>query len=180
LSKSGYNGEDEEAQLSHFWTQIMTNKKLDGVEVWKQFEDLAVPRLELSVFERAAYAHLLRHTRLEGRLRLCFSIPGLARGARLSERGARRAVRSLVAKGALRLAERSKAGTRDRGAPCRRRSARCAPGSPRRAAWRTVQRGQPGEGRFSANGGTARGDPRARGRALLLLPAAVEAEDTVP
>jgi hypothetical protein len=87
-----------------------TNKKLDGVELWKQFEDLAVPRLELTVHERAAYAHLLRHTRLEGRTRLCFSIAWLARGARLTKRAASRAVRSLVAKGALRLAERSKAG----------------------------------------------------------------------
>ena len=87
-----------------------TNKRLDGVELWKQFEDLAVPRLGLSAYERATYAHLLRHTRLEGRLRLRFSIPWLARGANVSERGALKAVRSLIAKGALRLAECGRAG----------------------------------------------------------------------
>ena len=87
-----------------------TNKKIDGVEVWKQFEDLVVPRLELTACERAAYAHLLRHTRLEGRPRLRFSIPWLARGANVSERGALKALRSLIAKGALRLAECGRAG----------------------------------------------------------------------
>src|SRR5467141_510080 len=88
----------------------MKNKKLNAVQVWKQLEDLAVQRLHLSVFERAVYSHLLRHSRLEGRLQLCFSIPWLARSACLSLRAARRAVRGLVAKGALRLAERSRAG----------------------------------------------------------------------
>jgi hypothetical protein len=156
----------------------MKNEKLDGVELWKQFEDLAVPRLGLTVHERAAYKHLLRHTRLEGRTRLCFSIAWLARGARLTKRAASRAVRSLVAKGALRLAERSKAGhaivVR---LPEEIRAVRNW--KPARGG-ATVQRGQPGEGGFSANGGAARGDPRARARALLLLPAAVEAEDAVP
>ena len=85
-------------------------KSLDGIYIWKQMEDLVVPRLQLTMYERAAYSHLLRHTRLEGRLRLCFSIPWLARGANLSERGARRAVRGLAAKGALRLAGRSREG----------------------------------------------------------------------
>src|SRR5258708_34011331 len=59
----------------------MKNKKLDAVEVWKQLEDLAVPRLHLSLIERAMYSHLLRHSRLEGRVQLRVSIPWLARGA---------------------------------------------------------------------------------------------------
>ncbi len=88
----------------------MKNRKLNAVHVWKQLEDLVVPRLHLSVHDRAVYSHLLRHSRLEGRLQLCFSIPWLARGACLTLRAARRAVRGLVAKGALRLAERSRAG----------------------------------------------------------------------
>ena len=88
----------------------MKNKKLNGVQVWKQFEDLVVPRLGLSVFDRAAYSHLLRHSRLEGKEHFCFSILWLARGAGLSGFAARKAVRRLVAKGALRLAERSRAG----------------------------------------------------------------------
>ncbi len=88
----------------------MKNKKLNAVRVWKQLEDLAVPRLHLSVFDRAVYSHLLRHSRLEGRPQLRFSILWLARGAGLSGWAARKAVRRLVAKGALRLAERSRAG----------------------------------------------------------------------
>ena len=88
----------------------MKNKRIDAVEVWKQLEDLAVPRLHLSAFERAVYSHLLRHSRLEGKLELRFSIGWVARGAGLSVWAVRKAVRRLVAKGALRLDERSKAG----------------------------------------------------------------------
>ncbi len=88
----------------------MKNKKPNAEHIWKQFEDLLVPRLRLSVTERAIYSHLLRHSRLEGRLRLRFSISWLARGARVSDGPARDTVRRLVAKGALRLVERSRAG----------------------------------------------------------------------
>ena len=88
----------------------MKNKKINAVHVWKQLEDLVVPRLHLSVFDRAVYSHLLRHSRLEGKPQLRFSILWLARGAGLSGWAARKAVRRLVAKGALRLAERSRAG----------------------------------------------------------------------
>jgi hypothetical protein len=88
----------------------MKNEKINAVRVWKQMEDLVVPRLSFSLFDRAAYSHLLRHSRLKGKLELRFSILWLARGACLSTWAARKAVRSLVAKGALRLAERSKAG----------------------------------------------------------------------
>jgi len=69
-----------------------------------------VPGLRLSVYDRAVYSHLLRHSRLEGRTQFCFSIPWLARGACLTLRAARRSVHSLVGKGALRLAERGQVG----------------------------------------------------------------------
>jgi hypothetical protein len=88
----------------------MKNTKLNAVRVWKELEDLLVPRLHLSVHERAVYSHLLRHSWLEGKPELRFSILWLARGACISTGMARQTVRSLVAKGALRLAERSKAG----------------------------------------------------------------------
>jgi predicted DNA-binding transcriptional regulator len=88
----------------------MKNKKLNAELIWKQFEDLLVPRLRLSVVDRAVYSHLLRHSRLEGKLRLRFSIARIARGIRLSNEPAREAVRRLVEQGALRLVERSKAG----------------------------------------------------------------------
>jgi len=88
----------------------MKPKKLDALHVWKQCEDLMIPRLKLSVFERAVYSHLLRHSRLEGKARVCFSIQWLARGACLTTGTVRKAVRGLLAKGALRLGERSRAG----------------------------------------------------------------------
>lgn len=88
----------------------MTHKVPDGIQIWKQFEDLLIPGLRLSVIERAVYSHLLRHSRLEGKQRLQFSIGWCARGAGLSTFAVRKGVRQLAAKGALRLAERSKRG----------------------------------------------------------------------
>src|SRR5258708_20180155 len=88
----------------------MKNKKTNAAQIWKQLEDHLVPRLRMSITDRAIYSHLLRHSRLEGRARLRFSMAWLARGARLSTNPARWAVRRLIAHGALRLIERSKAG----------------------------------------------------------------------
>ncbi len=88
----------------------MKTKKPNAELVWKQLEDLLVPRLRLSVIERTVYSHLLRHSRLEGKLRLRFSIRWLARNIRLSTGPVRAAVRRLVAQGALRLVQRSKTG----------------------------------------------------------------------
>ena len=88
----------------------MPTKKPNAEHVWKQFEDLLVPRLRLSTTDRVVYSHLVRHSRLEGELRLQFSILWLARGTRLCHNAVRWAVRRLVAHGVLRLVERSKAG----------------------------------------------------------------------
>jgi hypothetical protein len=51
----------------------MKNKKPNAALMWKQFEDLA-PRLRLSIAERTVYSYLLRHSRLEGRRRIEFSL----------------------------------------------------------------------------------------------------------
>lgn len=88
----------------------MKNKKPNAEQVWKQIEDVVVPRAHLSATDRLVYSHLLRHSRLEGKVRMRFSIDWLARGARITEKPARYAVRRLVARGFLRLVERSKAG----------------------------------------------------------------------
>jgi 5-methylcytosine-specific restriction endonuclease McrA len=88
----------------------MKPKNLDALLIWKQIEDDLVPRLRLNLVERVVYYHLLRHSRLEGRLQLRFSIQWLTRGIRLSAAPARQAVRTLVEKGALRLVERTRAG----------------------------------------------------------------------
>src|SRR5258708_23836104 len=86
----------------------MKAKKPNAELVWKQLEDQLAPRLRLSVIERTVYAHLLRHSRLEGKLRLQFSIMGVGRNIRLSAGPVRKAVRRLVAHDALRMVQRSK------------------------------------------------------------------------
>jgi hypothetical protein len=88
----------------------MKTQKPNAEVVWKQMEDLLVPRLAFSVTDRAVYFRLVRHSRLEGKLRLRFSIPWLAGGVRLTDGPVRDSVRRLVANGVLRLIERSKAG----------------------------------------------------------------------
>jgi len=88
----------------------MKRKKLNVKHLWKQFEDFLFPRLRLSITDRAVYSHLIRHSRLEGRLQLRFSMPWLARGIGISTGPVRESVRRLVVLGALRLIRRSKAG----------------------------------------------------------------------
>ena len=88
----------------------MKNKMPNAAHVWKQMEDSLVPRLHLSVLDRSVYSYLLRHSRLEGKARLRFSILWLARGVQLTGGPTREAVRRLVAAGALRLIERNRTG----------------------------------------------------------------------
>lgn len=88
----------------------MPNKKANAAQVWKDFEDLLAPRLRLCTMDRAVYSHLVRHSRLEGKLRLQFTMAWLARGAGLCTHSVRWAVRRLVMHGVLRLVERNRAG----------------------------------------------------------------------
>lgn len=88
----------------------MKNKKPDAELLWKQLEEDLVPRLGLNLTERVVYAHLVRHSRLAGKRQLRFGIIWLARSVRLSDQPARHAVRSLAAKGALRLVDRTQGG----------------------------------------------------------------------
>jgi hypothetical protein len=83
----------------------MKPKKLDAVQVWKQMEDLLAPQLNFSLAERVIYSHLFRHSRLEGKLQLQFSISWLARGVALSSKFTRDTVRRLIARGVLQLVE---------------------------------------------------------------------------
>jgi hypothetical protein len=83
----------------------MKNKKLDAVQVWKQMEDLLAPQLNFSLADRVIYSHLFRHSRLEGKLQLQFSISWLARGVGLSMKFTRDTVRRLIARGVLHLVE---------------------------------------------------------------------------
>ncbi len=85
-------------------------KEIDAKLLWKQVEDVVVPQLGLGVIDHIVYIHLLRHSRLEGKRRLHFSIPWLAQNVNLSTCPTRDAVRRLAACGVLRLVERSKQG----------------------------------------------------------------------
>jgi hypothetical protein len=85
-------------------------KEIDAKALWKQVEDVVAPQLRLPVIDRVVYMHLLRHSHLEGKRRLHFSIPWLAHNVNLSTCPTREAVRRLAALGVLRLVERSKQG----------------------------------------------------------------------
>lgn len=88
----------------------MKDKRIDALEVCKHFEDVLAPRLRLSLIERVVYWHLLRHSLLEGKRRLRFSLIWLARNLRLSRTPVRNSVHRLDELRALRLLERSKEG----------------------------------------------------------------------
>jgi 5-methylcytosine-specific restriction endonuclease McrA len=88
----------------------MPTKKPNAEQVWKEFEDHLAPRLGLSTIDRVVYSHLVRHSRLEGKLRLQFALSWLARGTDLSRPSVREAVRRLIGHRVLRLVQRSKAG----------------------------------------------------------------------
>jgi predicted DNA-binding transcriptional regulator len=88
----------------------MKNKKPNAELVWKQLEDVLVPRLRLSITDRVVYSNLVRHSRLEGKPRLRFSIPWLSRRICLCSNSTRWAVRRLISRGLLRLVQCSKAG----------------------------------------------------------------------
>jgi len=88
----------------------MPNKKLNVKLLWMQFEDVLAPRLGLTVWDRAVYSYLLRHSLVVGKLRLHFAVLSVARYLGLSNGPVRQAVRRLDELGALRLLERSKTG----------------------------------------------------------------------
>lgn len=86
------------------------NKKIDGGRVWKQVDDDVVPQLRLSVIDRAVYSYLLRHSHLEGKPRVKFTVAWLANGTRLCTGTTRHSLHRLFDKGALRLVECTKSG----------------------------------------------------------------------
>jgi 5-methylcytosine-specific restriction endonuclease McrA len=88
----------------------MNPKKLKPGLLWMQFEDVLVPRLGLSVKERAVYSYLLRHSLVVGKVRLRFAVTALARTLGLAVGATRQAVRRLDELGALRVLKRNKSG----------------------------------------------------------------------
>src|SRR6202158_3961443 len=88
----------------------MPNKTLNAKLIWMQFEDVLAPRLGLTVWDRAVYSYLLRHSLVVGKLRLHFAVMSVARTLGLSNGPVRQAVRRLDELGALRVLRRSKTG----------------------------------------------------------------------
>jgi hypothetical protein len=86
-------------------TTTTRNKEVDAKLVWKQMEDLLAPQLNFSLADRVIYSHLFRHSRLEGKLQIQFSIAWLARSVGLSSKFTRDTVRRLIARGVLHLVE---------------------------------------------------------------------------
>lgn len=85
----------------------MKTKTIDAAEAWKQFEDLLAPGLNLSVYDRAVYSHLFRHSHLEGKQTLKFALGWLGRCLGISRGSARNSLRRLLAQGAVHLLTRS-------------------------------------------------------------------------
>src|ERR1700761_4222747 len=88
----------------------MKPKMPNAAHVWKQLDDVVVPKLRLNVIDRSVYSHLLRHTRLEGRHRLCFKQLWLAKGVGVCRNTARSSMRRLNDRGAIRVIESSLGG----------------------------------------------------------------------
>jgi hypothetical protein len=88
----------------------MKNKKINLAQVCKEFEDVLAPRLGMPLIDRVVYYHLLRHSRVEGKVRLHFSVMWLAHNIGITGRPVRDSVRRLVQQGVLRLLERSNLG----------------------------------------------------------------------
>src|SRR5713226_1689539 len=163
----------------------MKAKKPNAELVWKQLEDLLAPRLRLSVIERTVYAHLLRHSRLEGKLRLQFSIMG--RGTQypsIRRSGAQgRAPPRRPGRFAHDPAQQNRA--RGGGAPARRDSRRRAepqrkPGRRQRRKHRHPRAGESRGRGLHEEQAVAQLHPRARARAMFLLLAPHPALGPVP
>src|ERR1700739_3900049 len=85
----------------------MKKKEVNALLAWKDFEDVLAPQLNFSGTDRVVYSHLLRHSRLEGKQRLRFSLQWLARGVGVAVGSVRPSVRRLIARGVLGLIERN-------------------------------------------------------------------------
>src|SRR5205823_7390073 len=73
-------------------------------------EDRLAPNLQLDVYERTLYYHMLRHTRLAGKDSAVFGLATLASATAMSDWKVREAVRSMDSKGCIKIEDRSAKG----------------------------------------------------------------------
>ena len=85
----------------------MKRHKLDAVQVWHDIEEHLVPALSLYHSDRSVYFYLVRHSRLAGRRKLNTAYRTLSRGVGLSRSTLRNVLRRLIAKGLVRILNRS-------------------------------------------------------------------------
>src|SRR5207247_3048076 len=83
---------------------------MDWSKVAADVEDLLAPKLQLDVYERTLYYHMLRHTRLLGKDSAIFGLASLASATAMSDWKVREAVRLMDAKGCIRIEDRSTKG----------------------------------------------------------------------
>src|SRR6266404_3571870 len=146
----------------------MPTKKPNAEQVWKDFEDHLAPRLGLSTIDRVVYSHLVRHSRLEGKLRLQSSLSWLAGGTTFQTvrpRGGAPPYRApRLAPGAT-----QQSGSRGRGTHPQRGS-RGSPTPDCPPPSKPYSRIRSRQSRLPEISGAAPGHSRPRRRALLLLP----------
>ncbi len=88
--------------------------QIDWGAIYAEVEDLLVPGLHLSAYDRSLYYHLLRHTRLNGKESAVFAISPLSKATGISDIKVREVIRELHHKGCLRIEERTRLGHRIR------------------------------------------------------------------
>jgi len=81
-----------------------------SLRVLAEIEDRLFPALQLSVWERAIYYHLLRHTLAAESMTVQIGLASTARATAMSEDKIRRAIRDMAAKGCVRIEDRGRAG----------------------------------------------------------------------
>jgi hypothetical protein len=80
------------------------------VQFLADIEDRLFPILDLDVWERCLYYHLLRHTRLLGVSSVSFGLVTIARASGMSEVKAREALRNMDKKGCIQIEDRNRKG----------------------------------------------------------------------
>lgn len=83
---------------------------MDWISLLSQIEDSLFPKLGLTVWERAIYYHLLRRTWVLDQDKTQCSVAGVAVAVDISDWKAREALRSMHAKGCIKIEDRSRAG----------------------------------------------------------------------